>query len=304
METRARKIENGSSLGAGQSLHLNMIIISRIGRQGLVRSQSPRPNSLSNKSVGGHHNDNNKHNVNHEHQIQNGHSPEPRLIKVALGGSLDPTHNIQQLMTPFGYKRINVKREPSLQHPEPLQANRRPQTHLRHKELRVTCQNQTHYGSHGRYAGRNGIAFRLEIRRLNIRSGFGNGVMEKEQSGPKGEEEIRRERKKRCGFGDEKRKGNNKEEEQNGGGVEREEAVNGGAAFDERVGVGGDEGLVEESDEEAKQKEIKREVFEAEIGGERERVKGLGGVALWGFKEVNGGADEVVKTQREKRGGG
>lgn len=56
------------------------------------------------------------------------------------------------------------------------------------------------------------------------------------------------------------------------------EAVDGGAALEERVGIGGDEGLVEESDEKEENEEVEREVFEAEIGRERERVGRLGGV--------------------------
>lgn len=53
------------------------------------------------------------------------------------------------------------------------------------------------------------------------------------------------------GFGEEDREGEEEEEEDDGGGLEGDEAVDGGAAFQEGVGVGGDDELVSEGDEEA-----------------------------------------------------
>lgn len=132
----------------------------------------------------------------------------------------------------------------------------------------------------------------------------GDRVVEEEDSGGKGEEEIGREGKEGGRFGEEERKGKDEEEEQNGSGVEGDEVIDGSAALDEGIGVGGDERLVEECNEKAEHEKVEGKLFEAEIGGEREWVKRLGGVGLWGFKEVTGGADEMVKTQREKRGGG
>ena len=69
------------------------------------------------------------------------------------------------------------------------------------------------------------------------------------------------------------------------------EAVDRGAALEERVRVGRDKRLVEKGNEKAENEKVERKVFEAEIGRERERVERLGGVGLWGFEEVTGGAD-------------
>lgn len=36
-------------------------------------------------------------------------------------------------------------------------------------------------------------------------------------------------------------------------------------------------------------------------GGRRERMVGPGGVGLWGFKEIEGNGDDVVKAKRQQR---
>lgn len=142
----------------------------------------------------------------------------------------------------------------------------------------------------------------MEIRCLDGCSGSGDRVLEEEESGGKGEEEIRWERKEGSGFREEKGNGKDEEEKQDSGGVKGGEAVDRCAALEERVRVGGDEGLVQKGNEKADNEKVERKVFKAEIGRERKRVEGLGGVGLWGFEEVSGGADEVVETQSEKRG--
>lgn len=79
----------------------------------------------------------------------------------------------------------------------------------------------------------------------------GDGVLEEEEGGGETEEEIGREGEEGGGFGEEDREGEEEEEEDDGGGLEGDEAVDGGAAFQEGVGVGGDDELVSEGDEEA-----------------------------------------------------
>lgn len=77
--------------------------------------------------------------------------------------------------------------------------------------------------------------------------------------------------------------------------------MNGGAAFKERVGVEGDEGLVSEGDYERENEEVELEVFgEAVIGegeGEGEGMVGFGQVIARGFEVVSSGADEMVESE-------
>lgn len=68
--------------------------------------------------------------------------------------------------------------------------------------------------------------------------------------------------------------------------------------LEERVGVEGDEYLMDEGDEKEEDEEI--ELEKAETVGEW--VIGSGGVVAWGLEEVvSSGADQMVKPQRHQR---
>ena len=73
--------------------------------------------------------------------------------------------------------------------------------------------------------------------------------------------------------------------------------VDGGSAFKERIGVGGNYGLVDECYEEAKDEEVELEVFDESVvvgRGRGEGMVGFGRVFTGGFEVVAGGGDEVV----------
>lgn len=120
--------------------------------------------------------------------------------------------------------------------------------------------------------------------------------MQEENGGSKSEDQIGWEGKKGGGIREKEREGEDEEEEEDSGGLERGEAVDGGAAFEERVGIRGDDELVEDGDEEEDDDEVKREVAEAVGsgiggGGRRERVEWFGGVGMREFEVAAGGGD-------------
>lgn len=125
--------------------------------------------------------------------------------------------------------------------------------------------------------------------------------MQEEKGRSEGKNEIIGKGKKGGGIGKEERKGEDEEEEEDGGGLEGGETVNRGVAFEERVGIGGNDELMDEGDEKANGKEIEREVTEAVVlsigGGRRERVEGFGGVGMRRFEIAASGGDEVVEAK-------
>lgn len=86
---------------------------------------------------------------------------------------------------------------------------------------------------------------------------------------------------------EEEGEGEDEEEEEECGGLEGCEAVDGGGAFDEWVGVGGEEELVDDGDEEGEDCDVELEVAEARVVGEW--VVGFRGVGVRGFQVVAGG---------------
>ena len=79
--------------------------------------------------------------------------------------------------------------------------------------------------------------------------------------------------------------------------------MDGGAALEEGVGIGGNEGLVGEGDEEAKDEEVELEMAEEAVGAVGERVVRSGGVISGRLEVVLGGADEMVESQGEQSRG-
>ena len=75
--------------------------------------------------------------------------------------------------------------------------------------------------------------------------------------------------------------------------------MDGGAAFEEWVGVKGGEGVVGDGDAEAAQDEIELEVLQPMR--KRKWVKGLGGVRLRGLEVQTGRPNHVVHSQRHQR---
>lgn len=141
-------------------------------------------------------------------------------------------------MTTLRNKRLHVERESGLQCPEALQNHGGPQGQVSHEHLGETSEDEADKGRERGNASRDGVAFRLEIGCLNGGSRGGNAVLQVEQSGSEREVEIGGEGKERSGFRDEDRDGEDNKKEDNGGRLERGEAVDGSAAFEERVSVG------------------------------------------------------------------
>lgn len=97
---------------------------------------------------------------------------------------------------------------------------------------------------------------------------------------------------------EEEGKGEDEEKEEDSSGLKGGEAVNGGVALKEWIRIRGDDCLVDEGEEEAKDEEVKLQVFEEAMGG-WEGVVGLGRVICRASatQVVYGGADEVVEPQ-------
>lgn len=178
--------------------------------------------------------------MNSKHEIQNRDSSQLRLLDITLRRTFNAAGNIKKTMTPLGDEPIDVQGEPRLELPETLKADGSREGRVGDEEPRPAGEEQAEEGTQGGDASREGVAVRLEIGRLYRRGGGGGGVVEEEAAGGEGEEEIGGERDKGGGFGEEEVDGDDEEEEEDGGGVEGGEAVDGGASFDEGVGVEGD----------------------------------------------------------------
>ncbi|KAL4026091.1 hypothetical protein IC575_014515 [Cucumis melo] len=100
-------------------------------------------------------------------KIQNGNSPEPGFLQIALGGSLHATHHIQQPVTPFRNEGFDIERKPRLQHPKTLEEERRPQTHIGDEEPGQTSKDQAEEGGQGGDLTGDRITFGLKIGSLN-----------------------------------------------------------------------------------------------------------------------------------------
>lgn len=101
--------------------------------------------------------------------------------------------------------------------------------------------------------------------------------------------------------------GEEEEEEEDGGGLEGGEAVDGGVALEERVGVGGDDQGVDQGDEEGEGEEVELQVLHQAVPlpprDYWERVVWLRHVLVRrsAIQVVPGGADKVVQPQRDQR---
>lgn len=286
------------SLGAGHSLQLDVIRIKGSTRQCFIRSESGTDaQSLGNSNVD--QQEDNKHDsyVKNKNKIENGYSPQLGIIQIAFRRSLDAAHHVQQLVTAIWYEGVNVEREPRLQRPQPLQTEGGAEGSIGHEQLRLAGEGQAHYGGERRDSGGDRGAFGLEIGGLQGGGGGGEGVFEEEERGADGEEEIQGEREERRGVGEEEGESEDEEGEQQGGGLERGEEVDGGAAFDEGIGVGGDEKLVDDCDDDAEDDEVELQMSPAVVvvvvggGGEGEGMVGFCGVIGGEFKVVSGGGD-------------
>lgn len=141
------------------------------------------------------HNDNkHKENMNQKQEIQNRHGPQLRLLQITLGGPLDALDHIKQLMTPLGDERLDVKGEASLELPESLEAEGPAEGNVGDEEPGVASEGDAKEGGEGGDAAGEDVAFGLEIGGLDGGRGGGDGVVEVEEGGGEGEEEIGGER--------------------------------------------------------------------------------------------------------------
>lgn len=239
-----RKGKERSGLGPRHSLHLDVIGVGGSSRshsrQGLVRSKSPDSNSLGNDSISEHDNEDNEDDVDDKHQIEDCDGPELGVVQIALGGAVDAADNVEKLVASFRYEGIDVEREAGLKHPESLKAEGSPKGEVGDEEPGVAGEGEAEEGGEGGDAGGDGVALGLEIGGLEGGGGGGDGVLEEEDGGGEAEEEIGGEGEEGGGVGDEEREGEDEKEEEDAGGLEGGEAVDGGAALEEWVGVRGD----------------------------------------------------------------
>lgn len=238
--------------------------------QCFIRSESGTDaQCLRNSSVD--HEEDNKHenDMKNRYEVENGDRPQLGVIQIALGRSLDAADHVQQLVATLRDESIDVERKPGLQSPQPLQTEGGAQGGVSHKQFRLAGEGEAQDGGESGDSGGDGGAFGLEIRGLHGGGGGGEGVFEEEERRGNGEEEIEREREERCGVGEEEGEGEEEEGEEYSGGLQGGEKVDGGAAFDEGISVGGDEKLVDESYEEAEDDEVELQISPpVVVGGE------------------------------------
>lgn len=233
--------------------------------------------------------------MDQEDEIEDGNGSELGVIEIALGGALDAADHVEELVAALRDEGVHVKGEPRLKDPETLKANGGSKAGVSDEEPGVAGEDQAEDGGEGSDAGGDAVALGLEIGGLEGGGGGGDGVLEEEESGSNAEEEIRGKGEKRGGLGEEEGKGEKEKEEENGGRLEGSEAVNRGSTLEERVGIGGEEGLVDEGDEKAEDEEVELEMVDEAVGGMGERVVRLGGVIAGRLEVVLGGGDEMVE---------
>lgn len=97
-------------------------------------------------------------------------------------------------MTPLGDERLDVKGEASLELPESLEAEGPAEGNVSDEEPGVASESDAKEGGEGGDAAGEDVAFGLEIGGLDGGRGGGDGVVEVEEGGGEGEEEIAGER--------------------------------------------------------------------------------------------------------------
>lgn len=199
-----------------------------------------------------------------EKQIQNGDGSQAGVLQIAFSRALDAIDDIEQPMASLRYKGIDVEGKARLQDPQTLEAESGSESRIGDEESGLAGKKEREEGAEEGDPGGDGVAFGLELGGLDGGRGGGDGGVEVEESGAKGEEKVVGERKEgREALGEEEGKRKDKEEEQNGGVLEGSEAVDWGSAFEERVGVVGDEGLVGQGHDQEGDEEVELQVFEA-----------------------------------------